>query len=903
MNFKKPITGLFILALAVMATGFIALDDDPIQKIVSQLEKWVDERPQEKVYLHFDKPYYAVGDDIWFKAYITVGPEHKLSALSGALNVELINEQDSVKKWIKLPVTSGVTWGDFALSDTLQAGNYRIRAYTNWMRNAGEGYYFEKSIAIGNAGNNNVFTKASYSYSKLNNVQKVDASINFADLDGNPYAGKEVNYAIRINEKQILKSKGQTDGQGNLAVSFVNATGAAVTSGSIITHIKIADKKTVTKTISFNSVSGQVDVQFFPESGNLVNGIRSKVAFKAVGPNGLGVDIKGVVTDNNNNELAVINTRHLGMGAFALTPEAGKTYQAKITYPDGSQNTIALPKALDAGYVLTVNNNDTASISVRVNLSNMNSKDAYLIAQSAGVVCYAARNKEGNGSFGATIPKSKFPSGIVQFTLFSGSGQPLNERIAFIQRNADLLKLNVSSAPTSAPREKVKINLDARDNSGQPVVGVFSAAVIDESKVPVDEAAETTILSHLLLTSDIKGYVEQPNYYFTNTSATTTADLDNLMLTQGYRRFEWSQIVNNQFPPIEYPAEKSLQISGTIKTSGGKPVPNSKVTLFTTSGGAFILDTVADAQGRFAFKNLIFKDSIRFVLQARNAKGGKNVDIVLDKSPEQAIVKARNIPAAQSSVTANLISYLKASKKRFEEETKYGLGNHTIVLKEVVVTEKRKPAITNSSNLNGPGNADQIITSDVLDKLGCATIDQCLQGRLLGVIFQGGIPYSTRSMGRPMQIIIDGVYVEGDYLATIPPMNISSIEVLRTIGNTAIYGSRGANGVLVINTKRGGEINYNAAQLYSPGVMTYTPKGYYSSRQFYAPKYDDPKTNVVVADLRSTIHWMPNILTNDKGNASFEYFNAGSKGTYRVVIEGIDSEGHLGRQVYRYQVQ
>jgi len=327
------------------------------------------------------------------------------------------------------------------------------------------------------------------------------------------------------------------------------------------------------------------------------------------------------------------------------------------------------------------------------------------------------------------------------------------------------------------------------------------------------------------------------------------------------------------------------------------------VTLFTTAGGTFIIDTVADSQGHFAFKNLIFKDSIRFVLQARNAKGGKNVDIVLDKSPEQAVVKARNVPASQISATANLISYLKASKKRIEEETKYGLGNHAIVLKEVVVTEKRKPVVTNSANLNGPGNADQVITSDFFDKLGCATIDQCLQGRLLGVIFQGGVPYSTRSMGRPMQIIVDGVYVEGDYLSSIPPMNISSIEVLRNIGNTAIYGSRGANGVLIINTKRGGEVTYNASQLYSPGVITYTPKGYYTARQFYAPKYNDPKTNLVVADLRSTIHWIPNILTNDKGNASFEYFNAGSKGTYRVVIEGLDSDGHLGRRVYRYQVQ
>jgi hypothetical protein len=134
-------------------------------------------------------------------------------------------------------------------------------------------------------------------------------------------------------------------------------------------------------------------------------------------------------------------------------------------------------------------------------------------------------------------------------------------------------------------------------------------------------------------------------------------------------------------------------------------------------------------------------------------------------------------------------------------------------------------------------------------------------------------------------------------------MNISSVEVLRTIGNTAIYGSRGGGGVMIINTKRGGELNYNASQMYAPGIITYTPKGYYSSRQFYSPAYDDPKTNTVLADLRTTIFWKPSIITDASGNASFEYFNAGSKGTYRVVVEGINEDGYLGRQVYRYKVQ
>ena len=903
MKFKRSVVILMVTVIAAAVTGFVKLDDDPIQKLAAQLEKWTTEQPVEKVYLQLDKPFYGVGDDVWFKAYVTIGSKHQLSALSGALNVELIDDRDSIMKWVKLPVTSGITWGDFALSDTLKEGNYRIRAYTNWMRNAGEEYFFEKSIAIGNAATNNVFTKATYTYSKTGNAQKVDAVINFANLENTPFAGNEVNYNVRINDKQILKGKGTTDAKGNLNIGFINATAAALTSGKITAEIKLEDKKTVTKTIALKTTSGQVDVQFFPEGGNLVNGIRSRVAFKAIGPDGLGVNVKGTVTDNENREVSSIASQHLGMGSFAFTPESGKTYKAQITYPDGSQNTITLPAALNDGYVLSINNTDTANIGIRVTgSSSMSGKSTYIVAQSAGVVCYAAKNSAGSTSFGAQVPKGKFPSGIAQFTLFTADGQPLNERIVFVQQRNDILNLKVNAdKASSAPREKVKINFNASNSQGKPVIGAFSAAVIDQSKVQPDEADETNILSHLLLTSDLKGYIEQPGYYFTGNKA--PADLDILMLTQGYRRFAWKTLLAGQFLPVNFQPEKSLQITGTIKTSGGKPVPNGKITLFTTAGGTFILDTVADAQGRFAFKNLLFKDSIKFILQARTAKNGKYVDIVLDKIPTASTVRNKSLSDLQVNASAALLSYLKSSKKQYDEEAKYGIGNHTIMLKEVTVTEKRKSAVSNSQNLNGPGNADQVITSELFDKMGCATIDQCLQGRLLGVVFQNGVPYSTRSMNTPMQLIVDGVYTDADFLSSIVPNNVASVEVLRTIGNTAIYGSRGGGGVIIITTKRGGEYNYNASQIYSPGILTYTPKGFYSARQFYAPKYDDPKTNTAIADLRTTIHWVPNIVTDKDGNASFEYFNAGSKGTYRIVVEGINDDGYIGRQVYRYEVK
>jgi uncharacterized protein YfaS (alpha-2-macroglobulin family) len=103
----------------------------------------------------------------------------------------------------------------------------------------------------------------------------------------------------------------------------------------------------------------------------------------------------------------------------------------------------------------------------------------------------------------------------------------------------------------------------------------------------------------------------------------------------------------------------------------------------------------------------------------------------------------------------------------------------------------------------------------------------------------------------------------------------------------------------LINTKKG---NYRGAAP-TPNIVAFAPKGYYKAREFYSPRYDDPKTNNPMADLRSTIYWNPNVATDKDGKASFEYFNADNKGSYRVVIEGIDGNGNLGRQVYRYRVE
>ncbi|MDN5287292.1 MAG: TonB-dependent receptor [Mucilaginibacter sp.] len=905
MRLKKISFGLFLAVTITAIFGFTGPGDDLLSKLVDQLYKWRALHPQEKVYLHLDKPYYSVGDNIWFKAYVTID-KHQLSAYSEILNVDLIDEKDSVKRSLKLPLTSGLAAGDFALPDTMQEGNYRIRAYTNWMRNAGEAYFFDKTITIVNGINGIVYTKTACTYSNQNGKQKIDAIINFTDVRGLPYTGNEVSYRVELNDKNIFKGKGVTDDKGNLDAGFVYSNPNMAASGHITASIKLADKRVITKTIPIKAVSNKVDVQFFPESGSLVNGINSKVAFKALAADGLGTDVKGNIVDGQNNIVTAFNSTHLGMGVFNLKPESGKTYKAHVVYADGSEGDFDIPKAVDNAYVLDIDNSIDDDLAVRIlpgpalSRSGTPAGGLVLVAQSGGEIYYAGKSSDDGKTFTAVIPKSKFPSGIVQFTLFSAAGEPLNERLVFIQ-NPDQLKLSVSADKQKyAPREKVTISLKAKNKDNQPVIGSFSTSVLDLTKVPVDETAEESIFSNILLTSDLKGYIEKPGYYFANESTKTKADLDVLMLTQGYRRFEWKQLISDSFPPIVYQPEKTLEVSGHLKTFGGKPVANGKVTLFTTSGGTFVLDTVSDANGKFTFKNLLFADSIKFIVQARTAKDRKNIDIELDNIAPQTVGKNKNAPDIQVSINNGLSTYLQSSKNLFNEQVKYGIGNHTILLKEVVIKDTKTTAVKHSANLNGAGNADQVLTYKDLENMGGGQLSNMLQGRLVGVMFRGDIPYSTRG-GGAMQLMVDGMYMDATFLNNITPSDVASIEVLRSVSYTAIYGSRGGGGLIVITTKRGDEgAVYNR---YAPGIVTYAPKGYYKAREFYSPQYDDPKTNAQMQDLRSTIYWRPNIVTDKDGNASLSFFNADGKGTYRVIIEGIDSQGNLGRQVYRYSVE
>ncbi|GAC1303731.1 MAG: Plug domain-containing protein [Mucilaginibacter sp.] len=812
---KRIFLATAVLVMSLQSIAFCQTDSAAIKNAVSKLRTLLVDHITEKAYLHFDRPYayYVAGDVVYFKAYVTMGERHEPTNISGILHVDLINKNDALMQSIALKLSGGIGWGDFALPDTLQKGNYHIRAYTEWMRNTEHPYFFDQYISV----------------STINGVDRMAQS---------------------------------------------------------------------------SQHSARPSLQFFPEGGNLVTDIRSKVAFKALGPDGLGVDVKGVVLDNENKEVARITSARLGMGVFDFIPEAERTYKARVTFADGSQDVVDLPRAQMKGIVLSVNTADPAKVSVEIDANrayykeNLN-KDLNILVYWAGTV-RTIKTKLDNAVLGLDLPARNFRTGILQVKLLSQTGEPLSERMVFIQ-NPDLLNLSLNAnKATYGKRENVQLNLNAKSPDGNGVNGSFSVSVADESKILVDENTENSILSYLLLTSDVKGYVEKPNYYFADVTKETRANLDVLMLTQGYRRFVWKQLLNNNLnTAATYKPEQYIDISGTLTTKAGQPIVDARVILLPLTQ-----TETTDAQGRFRFAKVDFQTGTSFILKAPSSVG-KNAVLTLDKPATGPLISAGNIIDSKYNANADIL----ASLQNNQRQGVLMASNEPLMLKGDKAIIQKNTRNYRSSNIGGPGHADQVVTGDEIKN--AAMLSTGLNGLLHGVLFNSGVPALntgyTVSSGiqtlNPMLVVVDGSQIgRGVNIDQYNPVDIETVEILKG-ANASIYGVEGGQGVMVITSKQGSERGQMISKETSPGIFSITPPGLYKAREFYSPVYDATQAAGKLKDTRTTIFWKPEVTTDASGNASLNFFNADGAGTYRVEVQGIDSKGNLGRQVFRYKVQ
>lgn len=784
----------------------------------------------EKAYLQFDKPYYAAGDTIYFKAYVIEEERHQLSALNEVLHVELINPENTIDQSINLLLQEGVSWGDFSLPDSLPAGNYRVRAYTKWMRNRGETDFFERSIPIGS----------------------------------------------------VLK----------------------------IEHPEKKSNQPTPESIS------KPDIQFFPEGGSLVTGINTKVAFKAINTNGQSTFVRGVVFDSNNNQVCSFTSSHLGMGYFFLNPSFGQFYKAKVTFGDSSRAIVDLPVHQISGITLSVNNEQSAVVSFIIEANaawfNVNkNKDFSLVIYSGGKAITYSFIQDVH-IITLDLEKKLLHTGVATVTLFSPGGEPLCERLFFVQNN-DKPGLHIEEDSTTfKKREEMKLAFTSRDKADSAVTGYFSVSVTDESKVPENENNERNILTDLLLTSSLTGYVEQPNYYFIKTNVDASKYLDILMLTQGYRSFEWKQVLDTNHALLAYQHEAGLEINGKVTNLFGKPVSNGTVTLIPSKKGGPLLSTSSDSNGLFHFSNLVFTDTTQLVLNAVKSNGRNTTRLTYFQDSNIPEIRIEPFYSLQLPKDSSISVYVENAKKVQEDYLIYGPGKGKM-LKPVVLRGIKRDNQYRTQSFAGAGNADQVMHADEIEQIG-GELGTSLNGRLRGLQFRhdmgiGDYPYMVSPPGDgPMVVVIDGVVVN-TYdingkpkpvdIDIIPSSLVESVEVLK-FASASVYGMGGGNGVLIITIKQGEELEDNS----SPnGILSIAPVGFYKARTFYSPKYDAANKNSTRPDLRSTIYWNPEIQTGKDGKASFDFFNADGTGTYKVTIEGIDTKGNVGRLVYRYKVE
>jgi hypothetical protein len=885
--------GLFCSLLFCLA--FIKKADDPIDKLLANLQRWTDSIPQEKVYLHMDKPYYAVGDTIWFKAYVTIGSRHQLSALSGALYVDLINEKDSIVKDLKLPITSGMAVGNFILGDEYTEGSYRIRAYTQWMRNAGPDYFFDRTFTVGEIGRRAIVIKADYQYKDINNKQVLTALLNFTNDEGRAIAERNIKYEIVIGKKTVWTQTEKTDALGSLRVNINNENNVDLSGAYIRTTIDGIDKYPIVKDFPIKAALSQSDVQFFPESGSLVNGINSRVAFKATGVDGLGLNIKGKIVDDAGNEISSFETLHAGMGSFMLRPAPGKSYKANITFADGTTKILSLPRTVDDGYVLSVYQPNQDSVLVRIQTKQPTQPQSVnLIVQTNGESIFASPVKISSPVTAIWLNKKDFPSGIAQFTIFDNNGQPLNERLAFIRSN-DQLQLSIKANKTTyGSKEQVQVELEAKDSKGKPTFGNFSVSVIDESKLPVDENRESTIFSNLLLTSDLKGYVEQPNYYFAKETDEVNRALDNLMLTQGYRRFLWKGLSADTKPLFKAEGLGTI-ISGKVTTLADKLLPNATVNLISPRANLFDV-TKTDASGNFRFNGILLTDSLKLTVQARGPKNSDKVKLILDSVPKLPMNTNPNKGDISTDIAQTIKTYIENGKKLDDYYENTGQLDKVHRLREVRI-RARKPAPPPFKPQFGiripDGHADYSYNMKVPDYF--TTLGVHLKAELFNRISFITLPDGL--IFPVCDVVLDGRVLDVEEIKDIfnfngiDPESILKIDIVKSVALTNMINQRPA---LLIYTKR----DY-VRKFYTPGLINTSPKGFNKVREFYRPKYDRPE-NTRLPDLRSTIYWNPHLNTDSKGKTTFDFFNADAQGSFKVIVEGINVEGEIGRMLLNY---
>jgi hypothetical protein len=629
--------------------------------------------------------------------------------------------------------------------------------------------------------------------------------------------------------------------------------------------------------------NSEYNLQFFPEGGSIIPGVNTQVAFKALGTDGMGTNVTGTLYDSADNEILTFNSQHLGMGIFHFIPIENETYYVICRNEGDNLKRFELPASQPAAYVITARNAGS-----QLRISHRRGGEApidtlsLLIHHKGQILFYEEWNPQKEMY---SIANKGLPTGILNILLLNSNNEVLSERLLFNLNENEFARLQAdTSTPTYKRREHISIALNLTDQEMTPISGNMAISVTDKESVLIDST--TNIISTLLLSSELKGYIEMPASYFQDGELNKHA-IDALMLTQGWRRYDIPAVLNGRIEtPDAFEPELAQKVSG--KADGVfSSLKEGQISLMAR------LDTMittqvaqADEKGRFSF-DMEYPEGTSILVQSLSRRGGSLNTINLDQEtfPE---LGGSAMPLKSEAINRhNSIqdSYLMIANEDYTQKN----GIRTIMLEEFTVTaqslDKYKESLFYS-----PISATGLQTAEDIDKMNVSSLRSLLQ-RQSGVIFRGNVVTTTRSE-MPVLFVIDNMHYEdfSDRLDDIEVTSIESIFVLRD--NTSMPGFYPNNsGAVVITTKIGG---YQNIPRRSPNIDEIIPLGYQQEAVFYSPSYDTPeKTESTIQDLRTTIFWKPNVHFSEQGEAVIDFYSADSPGVYQVIGEGVSLNGKL----------
>lgn len=866
---------------------------------------------KEKVYVQTSHVYFKPGETMFFKLYVVNANTQTPSFLSSAVYAEIIGPSGNVVQKINYGVENGYAEGSFDFSEQAAGGVYKLRAYTTWMRNETEQTFFEKEVTLMKVIAPRLLMKLDFPEKGYGPGDEVKADFSIRNLNDLPIRNYPAIYKVSIAGKIVSTNSFQTDGEGKAQLRF-NLPGTLISTDGLLNITIQYDSYTEAISRSIPIVLNNLDVQFMPEGGTLVQGIASHVAFRAINEHGKPVDIKGAVQDSKGNKVADFESLRFGMGKFLFTPQQNETYTATITTPARIAQTFPLPIASVQGVVMNIENTVNDQLLVKLNATS--SCEVNLVGQTKNTNYLTQKVKLHAGENKVTVDKNKFPAGITRFTLYTSNDYPVAERLVFLNENKNLHVSISTSKPRYLPREKVTLTINTKDDKGNPVPSNLSLAVLDDKLWTFADDKQDNILSWLLMSSELKGKIEEPNFYFKKDEPSATAALDLVMLTHGYRYFDYSAEVNEQ-GKLPFQPDQPYILSGKIINSKYDPIMSTiYLVQDILNGKAIEYKTAAD--GLFYFSQLTPKSNYYLVAHAV----GKNEKVTI-------------------LITQNGVGYNPLMYKEQQPLTKFKKQGEVPVpvngVKPVTVQEliQQQPAkgvvdfdVFRANNLDdvvviGYGSQKKMdITGSVATiraaEIAPVNVLTALQGRVAGLsvtpnaanpidaprVVIRGMNSITNNAG-PLYVV-DGVPMENFGLNAVDPDDIASVNVVKDAEGTAIYGSRAANGAILIETKksRPGKLRFNIPpNNYYDSKMVITSDGpkYAVAKRFYAPKYltTEPRER---SDYRETIYWNPVVQTDKTGTAQVEFYNSDATTTFRAIAEGIGYNGKAGRAEHTY---